>query len=160
MIYAGEDPKFIARRIVICASEDVGNADPHALQVAMAAAQAVQFIGMPEGMFALSQATAYVACAPKSNACCTAISSALADVQKGAIKSIPAHLQDAHYKAAPALGRAQGYDYPHSHPGNFIPQQYLPDELADRVYYKPTENGVEKKIGESLRKLRPNRAYE
>ena len=160
MIYAGEDPKFIARRIVICASEDVGNADPHALQVAMAAAQAVQFIGMPEGKFALSQATAYVACAPKSNASCAAIDAALRDVAQVAIKSIPAHLQDAHYPGAPALNRGQGYDYPHSHPGNFIPQQYLPDELADRVYYKPTENGVEKKIGESLRKLRPNRAYE
>ena len=160
MIYAGEDPKFIARRIVICASEDVGNADPHALQVAVAAFQAVQFIGMPEGMFALSQATAYIACAPKSNACCAAISNALSDVEKVAIKSIPSHLQDAHYKSAPALNRGVGYDYPHNHPGNFIPQQYLPDELADRVYYHPTGNGVEKKIGESLRKLRPNRAYE
>jgi len=160
MIYAGEDPKFIARRIVICASEDVGNADPHALQVAVAAFQAIQFIGMPEGMFALSQATAYVACAPKSNASCSAITSALSDVQKVAIKSIPSHLQDAHYKGASSLNRGVGYEYPHSYPGNFIPQQYLPDELANRVYYKPTENGVEKKIGESLRKLRPNRAYE
>ena len=160
MIYAGEDPKFIARRIVICASEDVGNADPHALQVAVAAFQAIQFIGMPEGMFALSQATAYVACAPKSNASCSAITSALSDVEKVAIKSVPSHLQDAHYKGASSLNRGVGYEYPHNYPGNFIPQQYLPDELADRVYYKPSENGVEKKIGESLRKLRPNRAYE
>ena len=160
MIYAGEDPKFIARRIVICASEDVGNADPHALQVAVAAFQAIQFIGMPEGMFALSQAASYVACAPKSNASCVAITSALSDVEKVAIKSIPSHLQDSHYKSASSLNRGVGYEYPHSYPGNFIPQQYLPDELAHRVYYNPTENGVERKIGEALRKLRPNRAYD
>jgi len=160
MIYAGEDPKFIARRIVICASEDVGNADPHALQVAVAAMQAVQFIGMPEGMFALSQATIYIACAPKSNASCTAITTALEDVAKVQIKSIPPHLQDAHYQAAANLNRGTGYQYPHSFPGNYVPQQYLPDELLGRAYYKPTENGVEKKIGEALRKLRPNSAKE
>jgi putative ATPase len=157
MVYAGEDPKFIARRIVICASEDVGNADPHALQVAVAAFNAVQFIGMPEGKFALSQAAVYIACAPKSNACCAGIDSAMADVANVNIKTIPRHLQDAHYKSAAALNRGKGYEYPHSYPGNFVPQQYLPDELADRVYYHPTENGVEKKIGEALRKLRPNR---
>jgi len=159
MIYAGEDPKFIARRIVICASEDVGNADPHALQVAVAAQQAVHFIGMPEGMHALSQAVTYVACAPKSNASCAAISAALSDVAKVQIKKIPSHLQDASYKSAASLSRGEGYDYPHNHAGNFIPQQYLPDELVDRVYYKPTENGVEKKISEALRKLRPDRKY-
>jgi len=159
MIYAGEDPKFIARRIVIAASEDVGNADPHALQVAVAAQQAVHFVGMPEGMFALAQATTYVACAPKSNASCAAISAALEDVGKVQIKSIPTHLQDASYKSASKLGRGAGYDYPHAHPGNFIPQQYLPDELKDKVYYHPSDNGVEKKIGESLRKLRPGRGY-
>jgi len=157
MLYAGEDPKFIARRIVICASEDVGNADPHALQVAVAAMHAVQFVGLPEGQFALSQAVAYIACAPKSNAACAAISSALEDVQNVQINNIPAHLQDASYKSAGNLGRGAGYDYPHNHAGNFIPQQYLPDELADRVYYHPSDNGVEKKIGEALRKLRPNR---
>ena len=159
MIYAGEDPRFIARRIVIAASEDVGNADPHALQVAVAAQQAVHFIGMPEGMHALSQAAIYVACAPKSNAACAAISAALDDVGKVQIKTIPVHLQDASYKSASQLGRGAGYDYPHSHQGNFIPQQYLPDELKERVYYHPTENGVEKKIGDALKKLRPSRGY-
>jgi len=157
MIYAGEDPKFIARRIVICASEDVGNADPHALQVAVAAMQAVQFIGMPEGMFALTQAVAYIASAPKSNASCLAITEALADVAKVQIKTLPPHLQDAHYKGAADLNRGTGYKYPHDFPGNYIPQQYLPDELKDRCYYRPTENGVEKKISEALKKLRPAR---
>ena len=157
MLYAGEDPKFIARRIVICASEDVGNADPHALQVAVAAFQAVEFIGMPEGKFALSQAVTYVACAPKSNACCMAITAAYQDVANVQIKTIPPHLQDAHYPGASKLSRGVGYKYPHNYPGNYIPQQYLPDELIDRQYYNPTENGVEKKIGDSLRKLRPGR---
>jgi len=159
MVYAGEDPKFIARRIVISASEDVGNADPHALQVAVAAAQAVQFIGFPEAKFALAQAAIYVACAPKSNASCMAVSDALDDVAKVQIKSIPSHLQDSHYPGAADLNRGKGYDYPHSFPGNYIPQEYLPEELAGRVYYRPTENGVERKIGESLRKLRPGREY-
>ena len=160
MLYAGENPIFIARRIVICASEDVGNADPHALQVAVSAFQAVQFIGMPEGKFALAQAVAYVACAPKSNACCNAITAALDDVAKVQIKTIPPHLQDAHYQAAANLNRGTGYKYPHNYPGNYVPQAYLPQELADRVYYHPTENGVEKKIGEALRKLRPERDYD
>ena len=159
MLYAGEDPKFIARRIVICASEDVGNADPHALQVAVSAMQAVQFIGMPEGKFALTQAAVYVACAPKSNACTNAIAMAMEDVARVEIKTIPQHLQDAHYQGAVNLNRGKGYDYPHNHPGNFIPQQYLPNELADRIYYNPTANGVEKKIGEALQRLRPTRAY-
>jgi len=154
MIYAGEDPKFIARRIVICASEDVGNADPHALQVAVAAAHAVQFIGMPEGQHALSQAALYVASAPKSNAACVAVANALTDVGKLQIKSIPPHLQDAHYKDAKALKRGIGYKYPHEYPGNYTPQQYLPDELVGKVYYNPTENGVEKRIGEALKRLR------
>ena len=159
MLYAGEDPKFIARRIVISASEDVGNADPHALQVAVAAFQAVLLIGMPEAKFALSQAAAYIASAPKSNAACNGISAALDDVEKVQIKTIPPHLQDAHYQSAKELSRGVGYKYPHSYPGNYVPQQYLPDELIDRVYYNPTSNGVEKKIGESLRKLRPDRGY-
>ena len=159
MLHAGEDPKFIARRIVIAASEDVGNADPHALQVAIAAMEAVNFIGMPEGRFALSQAAIYVAAAPKSNAACVAIDAAMADVQQVSIKQIPTHLQDAHYKGAEKLGRGAGYDYPHNHPGGFVPQDYLPQELAHQVYYQPTENGVEKKIGDALRKLRPQRGY-
>jgi len=159
MIYAGEDPKFIARRIVICASEDVGNADPHALQVAVAAAQAVQFIGMPEGQIILSQAVTYIASAPKSNACYNAIGTALGDVARVQIKSIPPHLQDASYKSAANLNRGKGYKYSHDYPGHYVHQQYLPDELKDAVYYKPTDNGVEKKIGEALRRLRPDRDY-
>jgi len=157
MIYAGEDPKFIARRIVIFASEDISNADPHALQVAVSVFQAVQFIGMPEGFHALAQGVTYMSCAPKSNASTVALSKATADVEKVHIKSLPPHLQDAHYKSAPELNRGVGYKYPHSYPGNYVPQQYLPDELIDRCYYNPTDNGVEKKIGEALRKLRPTR---
>ena len=151
MLYAGEDPKFIARRIVICASEDVGNADPHALQVAVSAMHAVQFLGMPEGKFALSQAALYIACAPKSNAACKAVDAAFEDVASVQIKSIPQHLQDAHYKGAKDLNRGTGYKYPHNFPGNYIKQQYLPDELVGKTYYTPTENGVEKRIAESLK---------
>jgi len=159
MLYAGEDPKFIARRIVICASEDVGNADPHALLVAMAAAQAVDFIGMPEAQISLSQAVTYIACAPKSNAACSAVFSARDDVANVPIKSVPTHLRDPG-KRGGTLGHGEGYQYAHSFPGNYVNQTYLPDELAEKVYYNPTENGVEKKIGESLRKLRPHRKYD
>jgi len=159
MIHAGEDPRFIARRIVICASEDVGNADPHALQVAVSAAHAVQFIGMPESQIILSQAVTYIACAPKSNACTTAIFAALADVEEVQIKSLPMHLKDASYKGAADLNRGKDYKYAHDFPNNYVPQEYLPEELKNRVYYRPTENGVEKKIKESLRALRPNRDY-
>jgi putative ATPase len=148
MLYAGEDPRFIARRIVIHAAEDVGNADPHALQVAVAAAQAVQMIGMPESKIILSQAAIYIACAPKSNAACTAIFSALDDIEKGGIKSLPPHLKDS---------RGTGYKYPHDFPGNYVPQDYLPEEMHNKVYYLPTENGVEKKIKDSLKALRPSR---
>ncbi|MCL2355535.1 MAG: replication-associated recombination protein A [Defluviitaleaceae bacterium] len=156
MLYAGEDPKFIARRIVICASEDVGNADPHALQVAVAAANAVQFIGLPEGQIILSQAAIYIACAPKSNASCEAIFAALDDVEKVQVKSLPIHLKDPNKpKAVGSLAHGAGYKYAHAFPGNYIPQQYLPDELKGRKYYNPTENGVEKKIKESLKNLRP-----
>lgn len=159
MLYAGEDPKFIARRIVICASEDVGNADPHALMVAVAAAQAVDFIGMPEGKIILSQAVTYIACAPKSNAATNAIFSAWEDVGKIQIKTLPPYLKDASYSGAAELNRGSGYKYAHEYPGHYVEQQYLPDEVADRVYYNPSENGVEKKIRESLKKLRPNRHY-
>ncbi|MCL2571748.1 MAG: replication-associated recombination protein A [Defluviitaleaceae bacterium] len=160
MLYAGEDPKFIARRIVICAAEDVGNADPHALMVAMAAAQAVDFIGLPEGRIPLSQAAIYIACAPKSNASDGAILRAMNDVATIPIKSIPNHLRDPGKKGSSTLGHGDGYQYAHSFPGHYVDQAYLPDELADKVYYQPTENGVEKKIGESLRKLRPGRNYD
>ena len=159
MLYAGEDPKFIARRVVICAAEDVGNADPHALMVAMAAAQAVDFIGMPEGRIILTQAVTYIACAPKSNAAIAAIDQASKDVANIPIKAVPNHLRDPGHKGAGALGHGAGYQYAHSFPGNYVPQDYLPEELKDKVYYHPSDNGVEKKIGESLRKLRPNRGY-
>ena len=154
MIYAGEDPKFIARRIVICASEDVGNADPHALLVAMAAAEAVNFIGMPESQIILSQAVAYISCAPKSNTAVISVTKAMEDVRNSQVKSIPTHLKDAHYKGAKELGSGEGYKYAHDFPGHYVRQQYLPDELVDKRYYNPSENGVEKKISESLKKLR------
>ncbi len=153
MIYAGEDPKFIARRIVICASEDVGNADPHALQVAVSAAQAVNFIGMPESRIILAQAVTYIACAPKSNASYLAIDKALEDVKNVSIKTVPPHLKDCHYSGSSELGHV-GYKYAHDYPGHYVKQQYLPDELLDKVYYEPTENGIERKIKESLKRLR------
>lgn len=154
MLYAGEDPKFIARRIVICAAEDVGNADPHALMVATSAAQAVDFIGLPEGRIILSQAAIYVACAPKSNAAIAAIDRASRDVEQIRVKGVPLHLKDAHYSSAADLGRGVEYKYSHDYPGNYVPQQYLPDELVGKIYYEPSDNGVEKKIKESLKKLR------
>jgi len=153
MIYAGEDVRFIARRIVICASEDVGNADPHALMVATAAMQAADFVGFPEAQIILSQAVAYIACAPKSNSS-LGIFAAMEDVKNARISGIPNHLKDAHYQNAKDLGNGVDYDYPHQHPGHYIPQQYLPDELVGREYYKPSDNGVEKKIKESLARLR------
>lgn len=154
MIYAGEDVKFIARRIVICASEDVGNADPHALQVAVSAAQAVDFIGMPESRIILAQAVTYVSCAPKSNASYLAIEKALNDVRNKKIRSVPDHLKDSHYSGASQLGHGNGYKYAHDYEGHYVKQQYLPDELVGTVYYEPTTNGVEKKIKESLERLR------
>jgi putative ATPase len=164
MLYAGEDPKFIARRMVICASEDVGNADPHALMLAVAAMQAVEFIGLPECKINMSQAAAYIACAPKSNASVNAIMSAWDDVADIQIKTIPPHLRDANFTHDSLTGgvvsqfdRGAEYKYAHAFPGHFVRQQYLPDEVADKVYYKPSENGVEKKIKESLEKLRPKR---
>ncbi len=138
MIYAGEDPRFIARRIVICASEDVGNADPHALHVAVAAAEAVNFI----------------ACAPKSNASYIGIDRALDDVKNVKIKSVPSHLRDPHYSGAKELGHGEGYKYVHEYEGHYVKQQYLPDELLGRVYYEPSSNGIEIKIKERLARLR------
>lgn len=154
MIYAGEDPKFIARRVVICASEDVGNADPHALQVAVAAMEAVNFIGMPEGRIPLAQAVSYVACAPKSNAAYLGIDKALSDVRNIRIKSVPPHLKDAHYSGAKELEHGIGYKYAHDYPGHYVEQQYLPDELVGTVYYAPTDNGIERRIKEHLRRLK------
>ncbi|MCT4542530.1 MAG: replication-associated recombination protein A [Vallitalea sp.] len=153
MIYAGEDPKFIARRIVICAAEDVGNADPKAIEVAMAAASAIDFIGMPEGRIILSQAATYVACAPKSNAAYLAIDDALEDVKNIQINTIPTYLKDSHYRGAKDLGNGTGYKYAHDYDNHYVEQQYLPDELVNKKYYVPTEQGYEKTIREYLREL-------
>ncbi len=154
MLYAGEDPKFIARRIVICASEDVGNADPHALQVAVSAASAVDFIGMPECKIILAQAVAYISCAPKSNSAIKAIEKAWNDVSTIQISGVPNHLKDSHYAGAKQLNNGEGYKYAHDYPGHYVSQQYLPDELKGTIYYTPSENGVEKRIKESLMRIR------
>lgn len=154
MIEAGEDPRFIARRLVIHASEDVGMADPTALQTCVAAAQAVQLIGLPECTLNLAQATIHLATAPKSNAVTTAIHTAIEDVRKGAIGSVPAHLRDGHYAGAAKLGNAQGYRYPHDVPDGVLTQQYAPDDLVGRDYYEPTGRGNERAVAERLPRLR------
>ncbi|GCD11126.1 replication-associated recombination protein A [Clostridium tagluense] len=154
MIYAGEDPKFIARRIVIAAAEDVGNADPIALLVANNAAQAVQFVGMPEARIILSQAAIYIACAPKSNASYMAINKALKDIEEKNIGGVPPYLRDQSYSGAKKLGHGVGYLYPHDYEGNYVKQQYLPDELIGTVYYEALDNGYEKKIKERLKILK------
>ena len=154
MLYAGEDIKFIARRIMICASEDVGNADPNALVVAVSAAQAVERIGMPEARIILSQAALYVACAPKSNACYMAVDKALDIVRTTKTQPVPAHLQDAHYKGSAKLGHGVGYKYAHDYPNHYVNQQYLPDGLTDRKFYIPSENGYEKNIREYFKKIK------
>lgn len=154
MLYAGEDVKFIARRIMICASEDVGNADPQALQVAVAAAQAVERIGMPESQIILAQAVNYVACAPKSNASYLSIGAAMQMVANGQTPPIPTHLQDSHYKSAGKLGHGLGYQYAHDFKNHYVQQQYLPDTLVGTQFYEPTEMGYEKKIREHLERIR------
>lgn len=148
MLYAGEDPKFIARRIIICASEDVGNADPNALNVAVSAAQAVHMIGMPEAQIILSQAALYVACAPKSNSAVAGIGKAMKDVEDRRTGAVPLHLRNDAFKGAREWGYGVGYKYPHDFQGNYVEQQYLPDELKDAVYYFPSDNGYEKKAKE------------
>ena len=153
MLYAGEDVKFIARRIMICASEDVGNADPMALTVAVSAAQAVERIGMPESQIILSQAVTYVACAPKSNSAVNAIFAANQAVQQYQT-TVPSHLRDAHYRGAQKLGHGIGYKYAHDYPGHYVDQQYLPDEIKDARFYEPGDLGYEKNIKEYLRKIR------
>lgn len=150
MLHAGEDIKFIARRIMICASEDVGNADPQALVVAVNACLAVERLGMPEARIPLAQAATYVACAPKSNAAYLAINKALDVVEHEESYSIPPHLQDAHYKNAVKLGHGEGYKYAHDYPNHYVKQQYLPTKLMDMVFYEPTDNGYEKRIKEHL----------
>lgn len=146
MLYAGEDIKFIARRIMICASEDVGNADPQAMMVAAAAAAEVERVGMPEAQLILAQAAIYVAAAPKSNSATVAIERAMAEVESGTTPPVPAHLQDAHYKSSGKLGHGIGYQYAHDFPKHYVRQQYLPDGLTDRHFYEPGENGYEKQI--------------
>lgn len=154
MLYAGEDIKFIARRIMICASEDVGNADPQALQVAVAASEAVERLGMPEARIVLSQAAVYVACAPKSNASYMAVDKALDIIKNEQSRSVPAHLQDAHYKSAAKLGHGVGYLYAHDYPNHYVKQQYLPDGLENTRFYEPTDNGYEKVIKQHLDKIK------
>ena len=146
MLYAGEDIKFIARRIMICAAEDVSNADPMALVVATAASQAVERIGMPEAQIILAQAVTYVASAPKSNSAVCAITDAMETVKNTMTAPVPGHLQDAHYKSAGKLGHGEGYKYAHDYPMHYVKQQYLPDGLTDKVFYRPSENGYEKQI--------------
>ncbi|MBQ7453764.1 MAG: replication-associated recombination protein A [Selenomonadaceae bacterium] len=153
MIDGGEDVKFIARRIVICAVEDVGNADPQALILANAAAQAVQFVGLPEARIILAQAVTYIAAAPKSNAAYLAIDSALADVKQSGGGEVPKHLRDTSYKGAKAFGHGVGYKYPHDFENHFVRQQYLPDKKISAHYYKPTEQGAEAEIKRRLEKF-------
>ena len=154
MLYAGEDIKFIARRIMICAAEDVSNADPMALVVATSAAQAVERIGMPEAQIILAQAVTYVASAPKSNSAVCAITDAMAAVRDTMTAPIPVHLQDAHYKSSQKLGHGVGYKYAHDYPNHYVKQQYLPDGLTDRMFYHPSENGYEKTIREYFEKIK------
>ena len=154
MLYAGEDIKFIARRIMICAAEDVSNADPMALVVATAAASAVERIGMPEAQIILAQAVTYVASAPKSNSAETAIAEAMQLVSEEETSSIPPYLLDTHYKGAAKLGHGIGYKYAHDYKNNYVKQQYLPDEIKDRTFYKPSDNGYEKKIKEHFKKIK------
>ncbi|MER3390086.1 MAG: replication-associated recombination protein A [Microcella sp.] len=154
MIEAGEDPRFIARRVIISAAEDIGIADPQALPLAVAAAQAVQLIGMPEGRIPLAEAVVYLATAPKSNASYRALDAAIADVRAGGIGRVPAPLRDAHYPGAKRLGHGQGYVYPHDEPLGVAEQQHLPDALAEREYYRPTERGYEREVTARLAKLR------
>ncbi|MDN5918580.1 MAG: replication-associated recombination protein A, partial [Pseudonocardia sp.] len=154
MIVAGEDARFIARRLMVHASEDIGLADPTALPAATAAAQVVALVGMPEARIALAQVTLHLATAPKSNAVITAIDAAMSDVRSGAVGSVPAHLRDGHYTGAEKLGNAVGYRYPHSSPDGVLTQQYPPDDLVGRDYYVPTTHGNERTLSERVPKLR------
>lgn len=157
MLEAGEDPKFIARRMIILASEDIGNADPQALVVATSAFTAVDYIGMPEARIVLAQAAAYLAAAPKSNAAYKAIEEAISDVQETELEPVPLHLRNAPTRLMEEMGYAAGYKYPHNYPGNFVIQDYLPQKLEGKIYYRPSENGCEKRIKERLERLWPRR---
>ncbi|MFN2464563.1 MAG: replication-associated recombination protein A [Candidatus Dormibacteria bacterium] len=154
MIESGEDPEFVARRMVIFASEDVGNADPRALMLAVSAFEALRFVGLPEAMLNLSQAAIYLACAPKSNASTLAISRAREELQRRGAQPVPAHLRDSHYPGARKLGHGDGYRYPHDAPGGWVDQQYLPDRLREARFYTPTDRGLEAQIGQRLARVR------
>jgi putative ATPase len=154
MIEAGEDPRFIARRLIVHASEDIGMADPSALQVAVAAAQAVEFVGLPEARLALAQAVIHLSLAPKSNAVYRAFSAAAQDVQAGLAGPVPAHLRDASYRGAARLGHGQGYRYPHDTEEGVVPQVYAPDLVADRTYYEPSGHGAEARFRERSERIR------
>jgi putative ATPase len=154
MIAAGEDPRFIARRLIVHASEDVGMADPTALQTAVAAAHAVEFVGLPEARINLAQAVIHLSLAPKSNAVIKAIGAADADVRAGLAGAVPAHLRDAHYPGAGRLGHGEGYLYPHDFPGGVVAQRYAPDAVADRTYYEPTRHGLEERVAERNERIR------
>jgi putative ATPase len=154
MLEAGEDPRFIARRLIVHASEDVGMADPTALQTAVAAAQAVEFVGLPEARINLAQAVIHIALAPKSNAVVKAIGAAQADVQAGLIGAVPNHLRDAHYAGAKRLGHGKGYVYPHDRPEGIVGQQYAPDAVNGRAYYEPSSHGMEARFSERARLIR------
>ena len=154
MIEAGEDPRFIARRIIVHASEDVGMADPTALQAAVAAAQAVEFVGLPEARINLAQAVIHISLAPKSNAFIKAISAAEADVRNGLIGAVPAYLRDSHYPGAVKVGHGEGYRYPHDFDDGIVAQRYAPDSVADRVYYEPSGHGLEARLAERAGRIR------
>lgn len=151
MLYAGEDPRFIARRIVICAAEDVGNADPQALVLANAAFQVAEFVGMPEARIPLAQVTCYIAAAPKSNAAYLGIEKAMKDVEQSRTFEVPTHLKDSHYPGAKTLGHGEGYKYSHQYKDHYVKQEYIPDK---KRYYEPTDIGYEKKIKEYLDKFK------
>ena len=148
MIHAGEDPRFITRRLIVCAAEDVGLASPMALVLASSAHQAAEFVGWPEARIPIAEAAIYIATAPKSNSAIEAIDKALADVRENPTLAVPQHLRDSHYQGASRLGRGAGYKYGHDHPGHFVPQEYLE---SPRRYYAPSEEGAERRIGERLR---------
>ncbi|MEU5883969.1 replication-associated recombination protein A [Spirillospora sp. NPDC047279] len=154
MLEAGEDPRFIARRLIVHASEDIGMADPTALQTATAAAHAVEFVGLPEARINLAQAVIHLSLAPKSNAVITAIGEAIGDVKKGLVGPVPGHLRDAHYKGAAKVGHGEGYKYAHDYPGGVVRQQYAPDTVSGRDYYRPTRHGAEARFSEVLDRIR------
>ncbi|RAY17328.1 replication-associated recombination protein A [Actinomadura craniellae] len=154
MLEAGEDARFIARRLIVHASEDVGMADPTALQTAIAAAHAVEFVGLPEARINLAQAVIHLSLAPKSNAVVTAVDAAIGDVRKGLAGPVPAHLRDAHYTGAARVGHGQGYKYAHDHPGGVVAQRYAPDTVHGREYYRPTRHGAEARFSDVLDRIR------